>query len=354
MTMDDATSEIFPARFVEEEGTTSSFQGLEETISSKGLFRSLYVDRGSRRRHAPEAGGKVDKGDPTQVGRALRDLGIGTIAAHSPQARERSERMFGTPGTAFRRSFAGTGSRRWRRPTAFFGSRNFRSATRDFRVPPRGRARLSRLSEGIRASIRSFRSTAWSGTTTRRAARGERCRFRRIGIVAATRGSPCGFGNIPTTVWRSSAVPAASDATSRAARRFLPKREPRSGRVPRPFFGCAARPDVSSPSVFRPEWSSDHASMSGWRAGRRLRFAPPPSGLHERNECIARADRPRRSPCGNRLFARSLGRLPWRRRPHSRRLGGSFADRERHRKSLASLPTLRVDENAPVARFLDA
>ena len=96
VTMDDATSEIFSARFVEEEGTMSTFQGLEETISSKGLFCSLYVDRGSHYWHTPEAGGKVDKGNPTQVGRALRDLGIEMIAAYSPQARGRSERMFGT------------------------------------------------------------------------------------------------------------------------------------------------------------------------------------------------------------------------------------------------------------------
>ena len=109
--MDDATSEIFSARFVEGEGTMSAFQGLEETISSKGLFRSLRADRGSRCRHAPEAGGKVDKGNPAQVGRAMRDLGIEMIAAYSPQARGRSERMFGTLGTAFRRSFARTRSR---------------------------------------------------------------------------------------------------------------------------------------------------------------------------------------------------------------------------------------------------
>ena len=42
------------------------------------------------------AGGKVDKSRLTQVGRALKQLGIEHIAAYSPEARGRSERMFGT------------------------------------------------------------------------------------------------------------------------------------------------------------------------------------------------------------------------------------------------------------------
>ena len=46
--------------------------------------------------HTPDAGGKVDKDNPTQVGRALQRLGIELIAAYSPEARGRSERMFGT------------------------------------------------------------------------------------------------------------------------------------------------------------------------------------------------------------------------------------------------------------------
>ena len=60
------------------------------------LFCSLYADRASHYWHTPEAGGGVDKDNPTQVGRALAQLGIELIAAYSPQARGRSERMFGT------------------------------------------------------------------------------------------------------------------------------------------------------------------------------------------------------------------------------------------------------------------
>ena len=96
VTMDDATSEIYSAFLVEEEGTDSSFQGLLETIRAMGLPCSLYTDRGSHYFATPEAGGKVDRSLPTQVGRALTQLGIEHIAAYSPEARGRSERMFGT------------------------------------------------------------------------------------------------------------------------------------------------------------------------------------------------------------------------------------------------------------------
>jgi transposase len=96
VTMDDATSEIYSAFFVAEEGTMSTFRGLHAVIAERGLFCSLYADRGSHYWHTPEAGGKVDKGNPTQVGRALARLGIELIPAYSPEARGRSERMFDT------------------------------------------------------------------------------------------------------------------------------------------------------------------------------------------------------------------------------------------------------------------
>ena len=96
VTMDDATSDIYSAFFMAEEGTMSTFRGLGEVIAAKGLFCSLYADRGSHYWHTPEAGGKVDRDNPTQVGRALAQLGIELIPAYSPEARGRSERMFGT------------------------------------------------------------------------------------------------------------------------------------------------------------------------------------------------------------------------------------------------------------------
>jgi transposase len=96
VTMDDATSEIYSALLVEEEGTVSTFQGLLVVFAAKGLPASLYTDRGSHYFVTPQAGGKVDKTTLTQVGRALDRLGVEHIPAYSPEARGRSERMFGT------------------------------------------------------------------------------------------------------------------------------------------------------------------------------------------------------------------------------------------------------------------
>jgi transposase len=96
VTMDDATSEIYSALLVEEEGTASSLLGLAEVISQHGLFSSFYTDRGSHYFHTPKAGGKVAKDQPTQVGRALAQLGIEHIPSYSPEARGRMERLFGT------------------------------------------------------------------------------------------------------------------------------------------------------------------------------------------------------------------------------------------------------------------
>jgi transposase len=95
-TMDDATSTIYSAFLVEEEGTASTLRGLFEVFTAHGLPSSLYTDRGSHYFHTPTADGPVDKERPTQVGRALKHLGIEHIPAYSPEARGRSERMFGT------------------------------------------------------------------------------------------------------------------------------------------------------------------------------------------------------------------------------------------------------------------
>ena len=96
VTMDDATSEHYSMFFVEEEGTASSFRGVREVIEAHGLFSSFYSDRGSHYWNTPEAGGKVDKENLTQFGRAIKQLGIEMIPAYSPEARGRSERAFGT------------------------------------------------------------------------------------------------------------------------------------------------------------------------------------------------------------------------------------------------------------------
>jgi len=96
VTMDDATSGHYSMFFVGQEGTASSFRGVYEVITARGLFSSFYSDRGSHYWTTPEADGKVDKENVTQFGRAMKQLGIHMIAAYSPEARGRSERAFGT------------------------------------------------------------------------------------------------------------------------------------------------------------------------------------------------------------------------------------------------------------------
>ena len=96
VTMEDATSAIYSMFLVDEEGTASSMRGVREVVEKQGLFCSFYTDRGSHYFFTPEGGGPVSKTVLTQFGRALKQLGIEHIAACSPQARGRSERVFST------------------------------------------------------------------------------------------------------------------------------------------------------------------------------------------------------------------------------------------------------------------
>jgi transposase len=94
--LDDATSETYYAQLVEAESTRTVMAALKEVIEKKGRFCALYSDRASHFFGTPKAGGPVDPHQLTQVGRALKELGIQMIPAYSPQARGRGERRFGT------------------------------------------------------------------------------------------------------------------------------------------------------------------------------------------------------------------------------------------------------------------
>ena len=93
---DDATSEVYDVQLVDEESTATVMAALKRVVETRGLFCSLYSDRGSHMAWTPKAGGPVDRHKPTQVARALEQLGIELILAYSPQARGRCERLFGT------------------------------------------------------------------------------------------------------------------------------------------------------------------------------------------------------------------------------------------------------------------
>lgn len=94
--LDDATSEIYYAQLVEEEGTRTLLPAIRDVIEKKGIFCALYSDRASHFFVTPQAGGKVDPHRVTQLGRALQELGIRMIPAYSPQARGRMERNYRT------------------------------------------------------------------------------------------------------------------------------------------------------------------------------------------------------------------------------------------------------------------
>jgi len=94
--LDDANSEIYYAQLVEEEATVPVLTGLKEVVECQGVFCALYSDRARHFWLTAKAGEAVDHDRLTQVGRALRELGVRMIPAYSPQARGRSERSFGT------------------------------------------------------------------------------------------------------------------------------------------------------------------------------------------------------------------------------------------------------------------
>lgn len=136
VTMDDADNMIYSAFFVEEEGTMSSFLGVAGVIEAHGLFASLYVDRGSHYFLTPKAGGKVDKTQPTQFHRAMNQLGIELIAAYSPEARGRSERLFRTLQDRLPKELALVGISTLAAANRFLKRTYLPAHNRRFKVPP--------------------------------------------------------------------------------------------------------------------------------------------------------------------------------------------------------------------------
>ena len=96
--IDDASSQAY-GRFVEQDSTEENLRVLWGYLERWGRPVEFYTDKSSLftvNRPAVEAADEAVKEEWTQIGRALRELGIGWIAAHSPQAKGRIERFFGT------------------------------------------------------------------------------------------------------------------------------------------------------------------------------------------------------------------------------------------------------------------
>lgn len=100
--IDDATSRLF-ARFVSHDSTAENMKLLWSYLEKFGRPLTFYTDKASlfqtAEKHKRDQRG-VEKDPvempPTQIGRALRELGITWIGAHSPQAKGRVERNFAT------------------------------------------------------------------------------------------------------------------------------------------------------------------------------------------------------------------------------------------------------------------
>jgi hypothetical protein len=136
VTMDDASNKHYSMFFVEEEGTQSSFQGINDVIKDHGVFASLYTDRGSHYWNTPEAGGKVDKENLTQFGRAMRQLGVEMIPAYSPEARGRSERPFRTHQERLVKELAVAGITDMKKANAYIHKTYLPAFNDEFSVPP--------------------------------------------------------------------------------------------------------------------------------------------------------------------------------------------------------------------------
>ena len=216
VTLDDATSAIYSALLVSEEGTASTFAGLLETFTAHGLPCSLYTDRGSHYFHTPVEGGRVSRTAPTQVGRALAQLGIEHIAAYSPEARGRSERAFRTLQDRLPKELALAGittvaaANAWLRQS-YMPQHNARFAVA---AEQPGSAFVAVPGVDLR-EVLCHEETRVVATTTRLCCRrcGYRSRPAPCGPTTCARASRCGATRTAAT--RCSMAPAASGATMR-------------------------------------------------------------------------------------------------------------------------------------------
>ena len=235
--MDDATSEIYSAFFVDEEGTMSSFRALSEVIGARGRFCSLYADRASHYWHTPDAGGTVDKDKPTQVGRALRQLGIELIPAYSPEARGRSERMFGTLQKRLPQELRLAGITGMAEANRFLEEVYLPQHNARFAIPSEDKGSAFVPFAGALDDILCIHEerTVSNDNTVRY--RGSACSSRPTAIAATTSRQKSGWTRIQTAPWPSSTAPdawrdtgpRASPSTRQPGRPREPLRRDRPG-----------------------------------------------------------------------------------------------------------------------------
>jgi transposase len=168
--LDDATKEIYYAQLVEEESTRTVMTALRRVIETKGLFCALYSDRGSHFFVTVKAGEKVDKNRLTQVGRAMKELGVQMIPAYSPQARGRSERSFGTWQGRLPQELRLAGITRVERANEFLNERYIAEFNDKFMVPAKEKGtafrRTSRTDLNWVFTVQTERVVAKDNTVT--------------------------------------------------------------------------------------------------------------------------------------------------------------------------------------------
>lgn len=92
--MNDATAEQYGVYFIQQEGTSSRFQDMRDVIPMRGLFGTLYTDRGCHYRYTFEVGRKLGKAQFTHFRSAMRRREIDMIPTSYPAWRGRSVRVF--------------------------------------------------------------------------------------------------------------------------------------------------------------------------------------------------------------------------------------------------------------------
>jgi transposase len=168
--LDDATNETYYAQLVEEESTCTVMAALREVIERQGRFCALYSDRASHFFQTPKAGGPVDPRRLTQVGRALKELGIEMIPAYSPQARGRSERRFGTWQGRLPQELRLRGMRTVEEANRFLRERYIEEINRKFSKPAaeRGHAFVPVRGQDLDPGFSPCSRNGWWRTTTPR------------------------------------------------------------------------------------------------------------------------------------------------------------------------------------------
>jgi hypothetical protein len=218
-------------RRCEEEGTASTYRALKEVFGKHGLPMSLYTDRGAHYFNTPKAGGEIDRGRPTQVGRALEQLGVEHIGAYSPQARGRSERTFRTLQNRLVKELALASITGIEAANAFIREVYLPAHNARFAVDPAGEGSAFTPIPGvdldeILVSRRSSRSAMTIASPTARSS----CRSRRAqcGRISSRRGSRS--TSMPTAPTPSSTDRAASAATMRTEQSEMRNSAPKSAR----------------------------------------------------------------------------------------------------------------------------